>query len=57
MSQSQSREDAELAFRDVRSQFLRRGNAVKEIDNVTRSHEEKIPIFVKRGLQKRKKNV
>ena len=41
MSQSKSREHAELAFSDVKSQFFGRGNAVEEIDHVTRSREEK----------------
>ena len=41
MSQSKSREDAELAFSDVQSQFFGRGNAVEEIDHVTKSREEK----------------
>lgn len=41
MSQSKAREDAELAFSDVQSQFFGRGNAVEEIDHVTRSREEK----------------
>lgn len=41
MSQSKSREHAELAFSDVQSQFFGRGNAVEEIDHVTRSREEK----------------
>lgn len=41
MSENKSREHAEAAFGHIQSQFFARGNAVEEMDHVTRSREEK----------------
>ncbi len=41
MSENKSREHAEVAFGHIQSQFFARGNAVEEMDHVTRSREEK----------------
>lgn len=41
MSDSRSRENAEVAFGHIQTQFFARGDAVKEIDHVMRSREEK----------------
>ncbi|WP_276120078.1 hypothetical protein [Pararhizobium qamdonense] len=41
MSVSKSREHAEVAFGHLQSQFFARGNAVEEMDHVTKSREEK----------------
>ncbi|WP_426131321.1 hypothetical protein [Pararhizobium sp. PWRC1-1] len=41
MSQTKSREHAEVAFGHLQSQFFARGNAVEEVDHATRSREEK----------------
>ncbi|MDL2410270.1 hypothetical protein PY650_32645 [Rhizobium calliandrae] len=38
---SKSRERAEIAFGDVRSQFFARNSAVEELDSLARSREEK----------------
>lgn len=41
MSENKSRENAEVAFGHIQSQFFARGNAVEELDHATRSREEK----------------
>lgn len=41
MSQSKSREQAEVAFSSLQSQFFARGHAVEENDYVTKSREDK----------------
>ena len=41
MSQSKSREHAEVAFGTLQSQFFARGHAVEENDYVTKSREDK----------------
>ena len=41
MSENKSREHAEVAFGHLQSQFFARGNALEEVDHVTKSREEK----------------
>lgn len=41
MTHSKSRQQAEIAFGNVQSQFFARNSAVEELDSLARSREEK----------------